>query len=113
MNIPTSRKGRETWGTRRAPDRAPPAVWVVGVRGGGDVGRVAHSSLVLDLSGAVLPLDKVFPQGAGLEGNVRRAIDIHEGDKLDEAALKDFIRAAVALNLKGRSEPKPKRKSPL
>ena len=36
---------------------------------------------------------------SSLEGNVRRAIDIHEGDKLDEAALKDLIRAAVALNL--------------
>jgi hypothetical protein len=40
---------------------------------------------------------------AGLEGNVRRAIDLHEGDKVDEAALKDLIRAAVALNLKGKS----------
>jgi hypothetical protein len=38
---------------------------------------------------------------SSLEGNVRRAIDIHEGDKIDEAALKDLIRAAVALNLKG------------
>ena|SRR5436190_10750641 len=37
---------------------------------------------------------------ASLEGNVRRAIDIHEGDTIDEAALKDLIRAAVALNLK-------------
>lgn len=36
---------------------------------------------------------------SSLEGNVRRAIDIHEGDKLDEAALKDLIRAAVMLNL--------------
>ncbi|MFZ0319959.1 MAG: DUF1801 domain-containing protein [Candidatus Sulfotelmatobacter sp.] len=45
---------------------------------------------------------------ASLEGNVRRAIDIHEGDKIDEAALKALIRAAVALNLKGKSEPKPK-----
>ena len=36
---------------------------------------------------------------AGLDGNARRAIDIHEGDKIDEAALKDLIRAAVALNL--------------
>ncbi len=53
---------------------------------------------------------------SSLEGNVRRAIDIHEGDKVDEAALKDLIRAAVALNLdlksKGKSKPKPKRKSP-
>lgn len=35
---------------------------------------------------------------ASLDGNVRRAIDIHEGDKLDEKALKALIRAAVALN---------------
>jgi hypothetical protein len=49
---------------------------------------------------------------SSLEGNVRRAIDIHEGDKIDEAALKDLIRAAVALNLQGKSKPKPKRKSP-
>ena len=44
---------------------------------------------------------------SSLEGNVRRAIDIHEGDKLDEPALKDLIRAAVALNLKGKSKSKP------
>src|SRR2546421_10465644 len=56
-----------------------------------------------------------FARGAGLkdpsglfnsslDGNVRRAIDIHEGDRVDEAALKDLIRAAVALNLKGKSK---------
>ena len=50
---------------------------------------------------------------SSLDGNVRRAIDIHEGDKVDEAALKDLIRAAVALNLKGKSKLKPRRKSPL
>ena len=48
---------------------------------------------------------------SSLEGNVRRAIDIHEGEKMDEAALKDLIRAAVALNLKGKSKPKPRRAS--
>ena len=48
---------------------------------------------------------------SSLEGNVRRAIDIHEGDKIDEAALKDLIRAAVALNLEGKSKPKPRRTS--
>ena len=42
------------------------------------------------------------------EGNVRRAIDIHEDDTIDAAALKDLIRAAVALNLKGKSKPKPR-----
>jgi|SRR5579859_5814161 len=46
---------------------------------------------------------------SSLEGNVRRAIDIHEGDKIDEAALKNLIRAAVALNLESKSKPKPRR----
>src|SRR4029078_5187622 len=44
---------------------------------------------------------------SSLEGNVRRAIDIHEDDKINEAALKDLIRAAVALNLAGKTKPKP------
>jgi len=43
---------------------------------------------------------------SSLEGNVRRAIDIHEGEQVDEAALKDLIRAAVALNLKDKSKPR-------
>jgi hypothetical protein len=47
---------------------------------------------------------------SSLEGNVRRAIDIHEGDKVDKAALKKLIRAAVELNLKGKSNPKPSNK---
>jgi|SRR5579859_3552271 len=48
---------------------------------------------------------------SSLEGNVRRAIDIHEGEKINEAALKDLIRAAVALHLQGqkKSKPKPRR----
>jgi len=50
---------------------------------------------------------------SSLEGNVRRAIDIREGDKVNERALKDLIRAAVALNLqlKGQKKPKPKPRS--
>ena len=46
---------------------------------------------------------------SSLDGNVRRAIDIHEGEKIDENALKDLIRAAVALNLEGKSKAKPRR----
>jgi hypothetical protein len=46
---------------------------------------------------------------ASLEGNARRAIDIHEGETIDAAALKDLIRAAVALNLRGNSKSKTKR----
>jgi hypothetical protein len=40
---------------------------------------------------------------SSLEGNTRRAIDIHEGDKIDEEALKALIRAAVALNISQRA----------
>jgi hypothetical protein len=40
---------------------------------------------------------------SSLEGNVRRAIDIHEGDKIDERAFKALIRAAVALNTAKRA----------
>jgi hypothetical protein len=47
---------------------------------------------------------------SSLDGNVRRAIDIHEGEKVNEAALKDLIRAAVALNLQNTSKAKSKPK---
>ena len=45
---------------------------------------------------------------SSLDGNVRRAIDIREGEKINDAAFKDLIRAAVALNLKSKPKPKPK-----
>jgi len=48
---------------------------------------------------------------SSLEGNVRRAIDIHEGEKINEAALKDLIRAAVEVNLLFKSKPKARRAS--
>jgi hypothetical protein len=46
---------------------------------------------------------------SSLEGNTRRAIDFHEGDKIDEKALKALIRAAVALNTSGRATARPVR----
>jgi len=45
---------------------------------------------------------------SSLDGNVRRAIDLREGEKIDEAALMDLIRAAVALNLEGKAKSKTK-----
>ena len=62
--------------------------------------------------GAALP-DPAGLFNSSLEGNVRRAIDIHEGEKINEKALKDLIRAAVALNLERKTKPesKPKVKS--
>ena len=48
---------------------------------------------------------------SSLDGNVRRAIDIHEHDKIDAATLKNLIREAVALNLKGKTKPNGPRAS--
>jgi hypothetical protein len=56
--------------------------------------------------GASLP-DPSGLFNSSLEGNTRRAIDIREGEKINEAALKDLIRAAVALNHKAKAKPKP------
>ncbi len=62
-------------------------------------GEAYKSVVKLTLAkGAALP-DPASLFNSSLEGNVRRAIDLHEGEKIDEAALKDLIRAAVALNL--------------
>ena len=48
---------------------------------------------------------------SSLDGNVRRAIDIHEGEEVDEAAFKALVRQAVALNRSGKSKPSTKAKS--
>ena len=48
---------------------------------------------------------------SSLDGKVRRAIDLHEGDKINEAALKDLIRAAVSFNL-NQAKPKTKPQPP-
>jgi hypothetical protein len=58
--------------------------------------------------GASLP-DPSGLFNSSLEGNVRRAIDIHEGGKIDEMALKALIRAAVALNTQARAAAGPVR----
>jgi hypothetical protein len=47
---------------------------------------------------------------SSLDGNTRRAIDIHEGEEVDEPAFKALIRKAVALNSSGKSKPSKKRK---
>ena len=58
--------------------------------------------------GASLP-DPAKLFNSSLDGNVRRAIDVREGEIIDEAALKALIEAAVALNTGSRSKPKPQR----
>jgi len=49
---------------------------------------------------------------SSLGGNIRRAIDIHENEKINEAPLQALIREAVALNLHLKSKPKPKTRRP-
>jgi hypothetical protein len=61
--------------------------------------------------GASLP-DPARLFNSSLDGNVRRALDIHEDDKINETALKDLIRAAVALNLAGKGKPKSRKAAP-
>src|SRR5580700_7431986 len=59
--------------------------------------------------GASLPdPKKLFT--SSLEGNVRRAIDLHEGEKIDEAAFKQLIRAAVEANIAARAQRVAKKK---
>src|SRR5467141_271265 len=48
---------------------------------------------------------------SSLDGNVRRAIDIHEGEDVNAAAFKTLIRQAVALNSSGKAKPSSKKKS--
>jgi hypothetical protein len=48
---------------------------------------------------------------SSLDGNVRRAIDIHEGEEVDESAFKALVRQALALNSSGKSKPSKKAKS--
>ena len=58
--------------------------------------------------GASLP-DPSGLFNSSLEGNTRRAIDLHDGDEIDERALKALIRAVVALNTSGRGTARPVR----
>jgi hypothetical protein len=78
----------------------------------------SHGGIVCTLESYKSVVKLTFARGASLkdtaglfnsslEGKTRRAIDIHEGDKINEESLRDLVRAAVAINLK--SDVKPKR----
>jgi hypothetical protein len=70
-------------------------------------GETYKSTVKLTFAKGAALKDPAHLFNSSLEGNVRRAIDIHEGDKINEAALKNLIRAAVALNLKTKTKSKP------
>lgn len=69
-------------------------------------GEIYKSKVKLTFAkGASLP-DPAGLFNSSLDGNTRRAIDLAEGGEIDEAALKELIRAAVAFNLEAKSKPK-------
>ena len=69
-----------------------------------------HCRFVAEFPGAFLK-DPARLFNSSLDGNVRRAIDIHEGEEVDESAFKALVRQAVALNSSGKSKPSKKAKS--
>jgi hypothetical protein len=101
---------------RRLVKEADPEIveewkWVKSGRGGTPVW--SHNGIVCTGETYKSVVKMTFAKGASLndpsglfnsslEGNVRRAIDIHEDDQIDEAALKRLIGEAVALNLEGK-----------
>jgi hypothetical protein len=62
----------------------------------------AHVKLTFQKGASIDDPKGIF--NSSLEGNTRRAIDLHEGDKINEAAFKKLIRAAVELNAKGKKK---------
>jgi len=74
------------------------------------VGSKAEPLLVMARHSASLK-DPARLFNSSLDGNARRAIDIHEGEEVDESAFKALVRQAVALNSSGKSKPPKKAKS--
>src|SRR3546814_1349387 len=68
--------------------------------------KTAYEMRISDWSSDVCSSD-LF--NASLDGNTRRAIDVHDGDRIDEKALTALVRAAVALNLSARAAGGPAR----
>ncbi len=85
-----------------------PGVPVISHRGIVGTAETYKNAIKMTIAKGAALQDPSHLFNSSLEGNVRRAIDIREGDKLDEPALKDLIRAAVALNLKSNEKPKPR-----
>ena len=103
----------------RSSSSRPTPTWSRSGSGGG-VPVWAHDGIICTGETYKAVVKMTFAKGASLEdpsglfnssleGNTRRAIDFHEGDKIDEKALKALIRAAVALNMSARAaRKKPK-----
>jgi hypothetical protein len=94
----------EEWKWAKATNPGTPVFSHAGIVCTGETYK-DHVKLTFAKGAALQDPSRLF--NSSLEGNVRRAIDIHEGDRINEPAFKDLIRAAVALNLESKNKPKP------
>jgi hypothetical protein len=111
-------RGKTLARVRRLVKEADPEIveeWKWVKSGGGGTPTWSHNGLVCTGETYKSVVKMTFAKGASLndpsglfnsslEGNVRRAIDIREGDQIDEAALKRLVSEAVALNLEGKKK---------
>jgi hypothetical protein len=104
---------------RHAPDVVEERKWVKSSSPGTPVwshdriicaGESYKSVVKLTFSKGASLKDPAGLFNSSLDGNVRRAIDIHQGEKVDESAFKALVRQAVALNGAGTSKPTKKAK---
>jgi hypothetical protein len=93
----------EEWKWAKATNPGTPVFSHAGIVCTGETYK-DHVKLTFAKGASLIDPSRLF--NSSLDGNVRRAIDIHEGDKINEAAFKDLIRAAVALNVESKSKPK-------
>src|ERR1700685_878495 len=101
--------GGRRWPGAAISSKRPVPPWAGGGRGGGVPGGGQHAGIICTGETYKAVVKLTFAHGASLadpsglfnsslEGNMRRAIDIHQGDKLDERALKNLVRAAADFN---------------
>jgi hypothetical protein len=100
----------EEWKWAKATNPGTPVFSHAGIVCTGETYK-DHVKLTFAKGASLIDPSRLF--NSSLDGNVRRAVDIHEGDRINEPAFRDLIRAAVALNLEGKSKAKrPSSKRP-
>ena len=93
----------EEWKWAKATNPGAPVFSHAGIVCTGETYK-DHVKLTFAKGAALKDPSRLF--NSSLDGNVRRAVDLHEGDKINEPAFKNLIRAAVALNVESKSKAK-------
>ena len=93
----------EEWKWAKATNPGTPVFSHAGIVCTGETYK-DHVKLTFAKGAALKDPSRLF--NSSLDGNVRRAVDLHEGDKINEPAFKNLIRAAVALNVESKSNAK-------